>query len=261
MAKSKIEKRNQNVEDFFEQVKTYYVDKLTGVVPFGDELNLILNARSNIRKERVIRFFEKFRDEMQRVYGKPLDQDDITSEEFIDVMEAIMLKVQSTQSLYKVDRFRNMLVKQVVDPIDNQLTLKYIDMVGDLTDVQLIMLKAVSNKHSFRDHWELITTIWKNYNPNSDIRTFNHQEPDFNINFGETEISIIKKEIQFYLVDLIIKGLIVDSTEEELSIPNMRFTQWPTNSGKGVSVTRKKKEQYAITSIGKNLIAFIETPN
>jgi len=146
MAKSEIERRNQDAEDYLGEFKSYLFNKIP---LFGDELNLILNARSNIRKERTLKFFEKFREEMQRIRGMPLDEDDITSEEFIDVMEAVMSRVQTTKSEIKLEYLKNILINQILKKSANELLLhKIIQTVDELSELQLLLI------HSIRDYKE-----------------------------------------------------------------------------------------------------------
>lgn len=254
MEKSEIEKRNQTIEDVFGELQTYLIGKL----PMGAEFNLLFNVRNNIRKERLLRFFEGFRDELQRVYGKPLDEDTIKSEQFIDVMEAIIIRVQSTQSSYKVERFRNILLRQAINPIEHQLTLKFVQIIDELTDIQMIMLNVVMqhNRRTIKGHSDLVTLIWKEYNSNLNIEEFRHE--DFTINQSKSDIFVSYKEVKFYLADLVNKGLIENTAEDELSIPNMKYNSWPSGSNQRVNVQRKKKDSYSITELGKVLIEFVK---
>lgn len=254
MAKSKIETRAQNVEDAFKEIQTYLIGKL----PIGDELNILFNARSNIRKERLLRFFESFRNELQKFHGKPLSADEITSEEFLDILEAIMLKIQSTQSLYKVERFRNILLKQAVLPVENQLALKYVQVVDELTDVQMLMLDVISvARFSVKNYSDIVAMIWMKYNPNVDSSEFKYE--DFYIEHYGLSLLISFKEVCFYLADLISKGLIENKMEDELTIPNMKFQNWPNNSNQSIKVKRQKKELFSATLFTKSLLEFLKT--
>ncbi len=251
MAKSDIEKRSQNIEDFFNEIQAYLVGKL----PVGSEINLLLNARSNIRRNRIISFFQSFRDEMQRVNGRPLDADTITSEEFIDVMEAIIIKVQATQSSYKIERFRNILLKQAVEPIEYQLALKYIQLIDELTDVQMIMLGSFTRFNSVRDHRDFGRLIWSKYKTPDGVEKFDYQ--DFSIQQNELTISINYKELFFYMTDLKKKGLIENKNEDKLTIPNMKFKGWPTGSNDKIPVQREKNDRYELTTFAEHILEFV----
>lgn len=247
------------------EVAAHTFDELQRIIlsfiPGGAIIDGFLGYWSRLKQKRAIDFSEGLKKILEERAGKELTSADFENEDFVDIMESTYHEVICTQSLYKVERFRNILFKQIISPIDNQLTLKYINMTGELTDVQLLVLKTFSTKDSFRDYWDILIDIWKTYIPGASKESFDHKNADFTINLSKTEIVITKSEIQFYLADLINKGLVVDNTQEELSIPNMKFNQWPDSSGKRVAVSKKKKEQYSITEIGKKLIAFIETPD
>lgn len=254
MTKSNIEIREQNIKDFFNEIQNYVLGK----IPIGDELNLLFNFRSNLRKARLIRFFESFRNELENFHGRPLSVDEISTEEFLDVMENVMNKVQITQSLYKVERFRNILLKQAVKPIENQLAIKYIQVIDELTDIQMIILDTIEEENtSIRDYYHIIKLIWLNYNPNLKLSEYNHQ--DFTIENYGSELLISSKEVRFYLTDLISKGLVVNKAVDELTIPNMKFNSWPNSSNHEVKVKRVKKELYFISDFTKNMLEFLKT--
>jgi hypothetical protein len=253
MAKTDMEKRSQQVEDIFNEIQGYLIGKL----PYGSEINLLLNARTNIRKNRLNRFFESFREELEKIYGKPLDSDRITSEEFLDVMEAIMIRVQSTKSSYKVERFRNILLKQAINPIDYQLALKYVQVIDELTDVQMIMLGTFTDFNSIRSYRDFGHLIWKKYNSEENAKNFDFN--DFTIEQDELVIPVNYKELKFYSSDLIAKGLIENRNEDKLSIPNMKFQGWPTGSNDRIAVKREKNESYALTEFAINILKFVAT--
>lgn len=254
MAKSDIEKRIQSVEDFFNEIQSYLIGKL----PIGSEINLLLNARSNIRRTRLIRFFESFREELQKVYGKPLETDQITSEEFLDVMEAIMIKVQATKSAYKVERFRNILLRQAINPIDHQFALKYVQVIDDLSDVQMIMLSVFNGFNSISKPWDFKYVIWKKYNPEGNTSS-NIPSGDFDIQCAGQTIAIKHDELQFYFSDLITKNLVKNKNEDKLSIPNMNMVGWPTSSNAKIPVSREKNDRYELTDFAEALLKFVTT--
>jgi len=250
MAKSEIEKRAQTAEDIFGQIQGYLLSK----IPMGNELNLLFNARNNIRKDRLMRFFESFREELQRVYGKPLDSDEITSEEFIDVMEAIMIRVQNTKSTYKIERFRNILIQQAIHPIEEQRTLKYISIVDDLTDIQLRILEVANRYYTKRIQVSELNSLL-----HGDSNRPLERSNTIHIPIGGNEIATTTKEIGFYFDELMRIGLIEYLTEEPLNLPSgYSATQY-------IPITYQRNTKImvdrvvTITALGNALVNFVKS--
>lgn len=217
MAKSEIEKRNQDAEDYLDIFKSYLVNK---VPLFGDELNLILNARSDIRKGRILKFFVKFREEMERVYGKPLDEDDITSEEFIDVMDAVMAKVQTTRSEIKLEYYRNILINQLLNKSANEILVKkIIQTVDELNELQLLLIHSIRNykqKGEFPTLYDVIVFFGSN---NFHIRISKGDELPANVESDQ----VMESGIFLYFVEeLVSKNIVREIETEGYAEPRLR---------------------------------------
>jgi hypothetical protein len=96
-----------------------------GFMPGGHLIDGFLNYRSGLKQKRVIDFFDSFKKELEEHTGRELSNDDFNNESFVDVMDSIASKAQTTKSQYKLERFRNILVKQVTEtPPETELILK-----------------------------------------------------------------------------------------------------------------------------------------
>lgn len=217
MAKSEIEKRNQKVEDYLGEFRSYLINKIP---LFGDELNLIFNARSNIRKERILKFFEKFREEMQRIHGKPLEEDDITSEEFIDVMEAVMARVQTTKSEIKLEYYKNILINQILNKSANAILLnKIVQTVDELNELQLLLIHSIRNykhKGEFPTLYDVVVFFGTN---NFHIRISKDDELPANVESDQVMESGI---FIYFIEELVSKGIIKEVETEGYAEPRLR---------------------------------------
>lgn len=251
MGQSEIEKREQNTLYFWQEIQNYIIGRL----PIGPELNLLFRTRQNIKTNRLMDFFESFRQRMEEIYDKPLDSNEICSEEFIDVMESIMIKVQSTKSAYKIERFRDILINQLTSPIDNQLALKYVGIIDDLTDIQMKILEC-SDLH-FNKRLS-VTKLNELLHGNSD-RPVEKDMNKIHLPIGGNEILTSQKEIGFYFDELCRTGLLNHFTQLPFHLPDdYRATEYVPRMNEHQSGNDVDRI-FTITSFAHDLLKFVKT--
>lgn len=131
-----------------------------GFMPGGHVVDEFLNFRGNLKQKRIIDFSESVKIALEEISGKEMDSGCFTTEDFVDVFESLINKVQNTKSLYKIERFRNIMVQQIVDPIESHETLKFVHILDQLQDVDLvILLKMKENDDiSYRSNFRALLT-------------------------------------------------------------------------------------------------------
>lgn len=157
-------------------------------IPGGVVFDIILNFRSNLKQKRTIAFSESVKTSLEAISGKELHSDNFTNEDFIDIMESIMIKVQSTKSAYKLERYRNILINQIIQkPANNELIIKFIQLVEELSEVQLMVLAIIQK-----------------YRHKPTIRNI-HEDLS---SFTQNDLEINPDDFQFYMRELISLGFI-----------------------------------------------------
>src|SRR5690554_2222725 len=119
-----------------------------GLIPGYGVLTSIVNFYADIKRERVLQFLDEFSIALGAITDKT--QEEIlaicTTEDFIDILDAVIQKVHMTKSELKIERFKNLLLKQVVDPEPDYLMGKYVGLIHELNDIQVCMLKRINNQ-------------------------------------------------------------------------------------------------------------------
>ena len=112
-----------------------------GIVPFGgaalDELFFEYNGR--LKQNRLNRFVEllaeNFTDESE------IKIDNIKSEDFSDLFEAVLRRVVQTKSELKLVRFKDILIKELNSPSQHyELIDHYLDLISSLTEEEISIL-------------------------------------------------------------------------------------------------------------------------
>jgi hypothetical protein len=110
-------------------------------IPAGPIFETFWSYRSNLKQKRVIEFSESVKTALEEIGGKEIHASNLQTEDFVDLMELVYLKVISTSSVYKLERFRDILVNKIVEPEkENHLFKKYVNLLDQLEDVQILIL-------------------------------------------------------------------------------------------------------------------------
>ena len=124
--------------------KVSVVKGILGAIPYaGTFLNeVIFEARSRIKQERVNSFIEEFGVYIEGVSDQ-FNFESIDSEQIGDVFEEIITSVSKTASNHKRKVFKQILLNQLSSQdIDTDETLRFINITNELTKSQLLILNA-----------------------------------------------------------------------------------------------------------------------
>lgn len=214
-------------------------------MPGGQVVDSFLSFRSKLKEKRLLSFVEQLR----KVFELELDFDlvnyNFETEDFVDIMDSILKKVLETKSEIKLIRFRNILAKQIISPIDNLVVNNYVRLVNELNEIELVMLEripkldkrfynGISEKHLL--HY--ITEI--EYHKANEALSHG-----FKIKIGLQEVFVSGRDLSFYINNLVSKGLL------------SRIQTGTTRVG-DISGRNRLEHQYIVTDIGIDFLQFIE---
>lgn len=132
------------------EVANHTIDELHKVVlsfiPGGALIDGFLGFRSRLKQKRIIDFSEGLKKVLEDCAGRELTASDFETEEFIDIMEFVYGKVLSTKSQRKLEYFRNILFRQIVEPISVETTFTYAHILDEINEIELIFLNEVSSR-------------------------------------------------------------------------------------------------------------------
>lgn len=211
-----------------------------GFIPGGHVLEEFLNFRSNLKQKRILDFSERLRVALQEIAGVNNIERAFTTEEFVDVFDLVIKRVQNTNSEFKLERFKNILIKQIVEPIDLFTTLRYAEMLNDMEDIHIKILdelKTYSGIPFISDFAHLLTA-------NYEVKHL-HTNATVDIEIAGNTMQLEKSEIDFYGNQLVSLGLILKRTEAKSSKATMR---------KRISTS----EYYIISATGERFLEFIK---
>ena len=208
-----------------------------GFMPGGHAIEQFLDFRNSLKQKRVLNFSESMRLAMSDIKG--IEPDVFTTEEFVDVFELIINRVQNTNSEFKLRRFRNILLKQIVQPVELFTTLQFVEIVNQMDDIHLLILdkiKAHPGLPQLKDFYVLFIDKKLQWTENA--------SPNIEIKLAGNKTMIEKSEIRFYGNQLVSMGLIK--------------TGYTTSKGKGIGSITSTYEYFEISEIGKKFLEFIK---
>ena len=228
--------KNPKLKDHFEVVSESVINTVFSFIPAGPIFDSFWNYRANLKQKRVIDFSDSVKNILEEIGGNELHSSNFETEDFVDIMEAVYMRVMNTQSLYKVERFRNILAKQIISPNEFHETQKFIQILDSLQDIDLVILDKMRNN----DKMQYVSNFHKLL-----IGDDGPYEADYpvTINAGGVEIYITAGDIEFYVNRLISIGL----------FKLLTGIQMTSSNGK-----TKKYSTIIISKMGKKFLKFIE---
>lgn len=204
-------------------------------IPGGSVLKAIWDFGPELRMNRSLEFLYSFQQALENHLGRNFYEHEIKNEDFSDLFFVVMSKVQTTKSQLKKTGFRNILLKQVINPVEGQLAIKYAQILDSLNESQFYILC------DFRD-WDgkhKITSIIVAYMGNDGLKLKDEHSVDGLSKRVGTEVT--KAEVEYYMNELVTMGLIHNSAKVI------------TAMGSG-----SPQNDYRISSIGKSFLKHIE---
>lgn len=137
----------------------YTLDQLVkvalGFIPGGHVIDSFIHYSSGLKQERLLGFAEDLKKLFAKELGKELEDYNFETEDFVDVFDSVMKRVISTNSSYKLDRFKAILLNTVKGESD--LAQVYVNLTVTLTETQIRILDYFET--SLVDRQELVTVI------------------------------------------------------------------------------------------------------
>lgn len=225
------------------EVATHTVDELQKValsfIPGGAILDGFLGFRSRLKQKRIIDFSDGLRLVLQKHLGRELTASDFENEDFIDVMESVYNEVLITQSRYKLERFKSILAKQVIAPIEIDESLKFVHILKELQDADLAILSAM--RHS-KDYSEV--SVMKLL---TGVDGLIGDEYPIELTVGQKPIKIVSGELEFYINKLTTIGLLRNRTVNR-----------PADV-RGKKANILQYQSISISKMGKKFLTYIES--
>lgn len=122
---------------------------LFGAVSYiGTLLNKgVFEHRSRVKQHRLEAFVTAISDRISQLDESVIRKDYLRSEDFVDFFESILLRVMRTWSEEKLNRFRDIFVRQIENPRETDFTETFLDIILRLEDLQIRILKE---HHKFK---------------------------------------------------------------------------------------------------------------
>ena len=239
-----------------------------GAVPYaGTALNeVIFEHRTRIKQKRLNNFIEILSQYFKQ--HQDVNFDNIRTEHFGDIFEAILKRVVQTNSKSKLKRFRTILINELRNPrAEIELIDLYLDLISILSEEELSILyyhrffdmefeALINQMNEARQQVEKIESLKKEelIIHNGKSRYYSeHQEAeekfsdlknkvDDKLIYGKAEFySIHENKFIFYKQRLFSRGLLIDN-------PSQRIGSLPFTS-------------MGISEFGKEFIQFIKKSN
>lgn len=227
-------------------------------IPAGAIFDSFWGYRTRLKQKRILDFSESVKKVLEQFANRELHGNDFESEDFVDIMESVYSKVIATKSIQKLERFRNILARQVLfKPVENQTTLIFINLIENLSDIQLMILDWL-DKNQF-------STLGKihSYLEDRGIVILSENESEFEILYNDSTLHIT--DFIVYIKDLISRGLI-DEFEVDLKVVTTNdlqkaFSEYYKKIDAGKLTLSNTKIVHKISPYGKRFLNNIQSLN
>jgi hypothetical protein len=118
-------------------------------IPNGQLIDSFIHFNSGLKQERILGFVEDIKKVFETGLGKSLDNYNFETEDFVDLFDSIMRKVQYTKSKQKLEVFKGIFVNAIVTG-SYDLTQVYIDLTSNLHEKQIDILLSFINTNDSR---------------------------------------------------------------------------------------------------------------
>nr|WP_319570409.1 hypothetical protein [uncultured Draconibacterium sp.] len=112
-----------------------------GIIPYaGTALNeLVFDYNGRIKQKRLNRFIEILAEYFNE--NNDVNLDNIKTEDFNDLFEAVLRRVVTTKSELKLERFKNIIIKELKTPTkETELIDLYLDLISSLSEEEINIL-------------------------------------------------------------------------------------------------------------------------
>lgn len=114
-------------------------DPFVGVGATNLFLESFFGIQSELKMKRVSSFIGKLEKGINAIDGE-LDLDKIDKIQFGDLLETAIIKSSRQRKEEKIEKFKNILIKQLIEPTDYDYATKFFELVEKLNEMQLSVL-------------------------------------------------------------------------------------------------------------------------
>ncbi|MFT5823465.1 MAG: hypothetical protein ACI8ZM_004726 [Crocinitomix sp.] len=220
-----------------------------GFIPGSHVAEEFIQFGENLRTARVLDFIDRLKKALEELTEEDLNSENFNSEVLHDIFYTILNKVRLTSSEYKLEKFKNILTNQILEPVhEDFLILKYTEILESLNDIQILILLYMRKNKSFKDSVHLMRSI--------DDREFikrslDNSKEECHVKLDKQLFSIPRSDFELYVDDLIGKGLLRNSVDMETK---SKFKSNDFNKVDETSITKS----ISISNSGLKFLSFIE---
>jgi len=172
----------------------------------------IFELRSKLEQRRINDFVISFAKHLEIEFALNSDKRRLSTEEFSDLWNNVLLKVSRTRSAKKTELFRTLLTHHVVSGLEIDATEMYIQIIDKISEKQLLILDGLSKVHPGR----FITLHEEIADLSDEIRTIQAERT--------REKKYIKDESKFEGMNRVIAEKL--SAVEEIQARTSEFTEY-----------------------------------
>lgn len=133
-------------KDRHSEVAIYTLEEIqkliTGFMPGAHVIEGFWNYRNGLKQKRLMDFVAGLKTMFEEEIGKSAETFNFENEDFIDVFDSIMLKVQSTKSELKLKHFQRILLNSALGK--TEMADVFLDITMSLNDMQIKMIEYYS---------------------------------------------------------------------------------------------------------------------
>ena len=216
--------------------------------PAGATIEVFLGFHSRLKQKRILDFSGQFKELIEENLGRGVTADSFSNEDFVDVMESVFAKVQTTKSEEKLKRYRNILLRQLLEPIDSGITLTYVRLLDEISETELLLLQKISQAGGDIPESGMLIHLFG-------IATM---DESVSITYDGATFNLSNNELDYYVHHLSTMGLLELYTEvRESTMPNLKSTI----TGLATAGHRPTERKYVgVTKFSGLFINFIKKP-
>ena len=209
------------VEEVFESGSRLAINMLLPII--GPIINEISDLPSRLSKKRKDRYFEAVITQLERINENLIDKDFINSDDFVDIIQAIVNQITLRQAAQKAEFFATLSVANMLQTrphcaLDWQC--RFIEIIAKLNESEMYLLTALNA----------------------------HRAPgEASLSGVSTPFGLERTEFELCFDSLISQGLVYDASL--LGMPNATHM--------GIGGTPRPRERINISPLAKKAISFI----
>ena len=166
----------------------------------GTLLGEFLDYRSQVKLERLCRFFEEFMIYIESMDSCEVDQKHLKSEEFGDIFESVLRRVVNTASEEKVHRFKKILHNEMKHISKSDFKETFLDIAFRINEDQILILKHFRKVKDYESEG------------NSEQRVVDGEGAETSLRCKANFLGFDEAKYLFYVQDLVSKSLLFDET-------------------------------------------------